>query len=441
MDVITKKLRWLKQNKPKDFAAAILQMSDEEIKAIVFDWNIFGRNKQLEPFGDWRYWVVLGGRSSGKSRTGSEWVIKRAKEGKGPIGLIGQTSSDVRDVMIEVLPSAIMQVCPPDFMPHYEPSKRRLTFPNGVVALAIGGDVPSQLRGPQFQTVWCDELPKFQSPSATLEQVKYSLRIGDSRALFTTTPTPDQTIKDFWLDWKKDPEGDVRLVVIPTHENAANVDKKFLKDIDKNKGSVIYRQEVLGEIIWDSDLAYFKTEDIETHRVKVEEQPEEYSRIIVAVDPAITAGKKSDLTGIVVAALGYDDEVYILADRTMKGSPKQWATMVGELYNHYSADAIIAEKNQGGDMVTTTIHSYEANLPVKLVTATRGKLIRAEPISLLFSQGRIHMVGHFVSLEQQMTSYDGSQKKSPDNYDAFIWACTELMLNKKNTITSTEFIL
>lgn len=419
-----------------------LHLSPEEQESIIYDWEIWARDKQLPPEGDWRYWVVLGGRSSGKSRTGSEWIIQRAKEGKGPIGLIGQTSGDVRDVMIEALPSAIMQVCHPDFMPEYEPSKRRLTFPNGVIAIAIGGDqAKTQLRGPQFQSIWCDELPKFVDPSETLDQIKYSLRIGDSRALFTTTPTSHEVIKNFWKEWQKDKEGDIRLVVMPTQDNAANVDKKFLKDIEKNKGSVIYRQEVLGEIIFDSDYAYFRQAEIDEYRIDKDEQPEEYKRIIVAVDPAVTSGKNSDSTGIIVAALGYDDEVYILEDKTMKGTPQQWATMVGELFNHYQADSIIAEKNQGGDMVMTTIQTYGGNLPVKLVTATRGKLIRAEPVSLVFSQGKIHMVGHFPVLESQMTSYDGSQKKSPDNYDAFIWACTELMLGQKRHVSSSEFIL
>ncbi|MFA7598840.1 MAG: terminase family protein [Candidatus Cloacimonas sp.] len=442
MDEVTKRLRWMRENKPKDFAKALMQLPQNELQSILYDWNIWGRDKQLAPEGDWRYWVVLGGRSSGKSRTGSEWIIQRAREGKGPIGLIGQTSADVRDVMIEILPSSIIQVSPPDFKPVYEPSKRRLVWPNGTFAIAIGGDnAETQLRGPQFQTVWCDELPKFIDPSSTLEQIKYSLRIGDSRALFSTTPTPHEVIKNFWKEWKKNPDGDVRLVVMPTQDNAANVDKKFLEDIEKSKGSIMYRQEVLGEIIWDSDYAYFKQEDIEKYRINPDDQPEEYKRIIVAVDPAVTSGKNSDLTGIIVAALGYDNEMYVLADRTMKGTPEQWASTVGELFRFYNADSVIAERNQGGDMVESTIRSFGGNLPVKLVTATRGKLIRAEPISLLFSQGRIHMVGHFPDLEQQMTSYDGSQKKSPDNYDAFVWAGHELMLGKQNKVTSTEILL
>lgn len=147
------------------------------------------------------------------------------------------------------------------------------------------------------------------------------------------------------------------------------------------------------------------------------------------------------MTGKVVGALGYDEEMYVLADHTMKGTPDQWARKVGELYTHYGADCVVAEKNQGGDMVMSTLQSYVKNLPVKLVSATRGKLIRAEPVSLLFAQGKIHLVGHFSTLEQQMTSYDGSQKKSPDNYDAFIWLGTELMLGKQSSASSTEFLM
>ena len=153
VDSVTKKLRWLYQNRPKDFASAIMQMSDDEVHSILYDWNIFGRDKQIAPEGKWRFWVVLGGRSSGKSRTGAEWIIQRAREGKGPIALIGKTTADVRDVMIEIGPSSIMQICPPEFKPLYEPSKRRLTFPNGVVCTTFSGDEPGQLRGPQHQTV------------------------------------------------------------------------------------------------------------------------------------------------------------------------------------------------------------------------------------------------------------------------------------------------
>jgi predicted phage terminase large subunit-like protein len=198
------------------------------------------------------------------------------------------------------------------------------------------------------------------------------------------------------------------------------------------------RQELYGEIIWESENAFFKSEDIDKY--KVESHPH-LKRIVVAVDPAVSANKNSDETGIIVGGIDDDNHAYVLADKTMKGTPQQWATMVADLYRNYQADVIVAEKNQGGDMVMSTIQSYGGNLPVKLVTATRGKMLRAEPISLLFEQGKIHMVGNFSKLEQQMVEYDGTQKKSPDRLDAFVWCMTELMLGKRSVVQSFEFFL
>lgn len=373
------------------------------------------------------------------TRTAAEWVIQRAREGKGPIALIGKNSSDVRDTMVELYPSSIIQISPPDFKPLYEPSKRRVTWPNGVVATTFSGDEWDQLRGPQHRTVWCDELPKFSDPDALFEQMDLGLRIGDDAAgIISTTPLPTKLIKSLYAE-AKDPNGDVVLTTGSTMDNAANLGKKTVERyIKKYRGTRLERQELFGEILWESETAYFKQEDIDRYRV--DEHPE-LRRIIVAVDPAVTAGEKSDSTGIIVAGVDYNDHIYIIADKTLKGTPQQWASKVGELYNYYQADCVIAEKNQGGDMVSTTIQSFGGNIPVKLVTATRGKTVRAEAPSLLFEQGKIHLVGRFPELEQQMVVYDGSQKKSPDNYDAFIWACTELMTGQRNVVKSTQFYL
>jgi len=340
--------------------------------------------------------------------------------------------------MIGVGPSSIMNQCEPDFMPEWNKSHNTLTFPNGCVAIGISGDSPESARGLSSSTVWLDELAKYSDPEETFAQLDLGLRGTNAQCLTTTTPLPRKIIKDLYTRAKEnDPL--YRIVTGSTYENKANLDDNYIKSIQNLYANTSReKQEIFGEIIWSSDLAMFKVEDIDKYRV---EHHPDFKRIIVAVDPAVTSKTNSDNTGIIVAALGVDDEVYILKDKTMKGTPAQWSTMVGELYDFYQADAIVAEKNQGGDMVTTTIQTYRNTLPVKLVTATRGKLVRSEPVSLAFEQGKIHLVGDFPDLEQQMVEFDGTQRYSPDNLDAFVWAVSDLMLGKTNKITSSEFLL
>lgn len=270
------------------------------------------------------------------------------------------------------------------------------------------------------------------------------LRIGnDAACIITTTPTAAKVIKDLYSEWQEDPEGEIRITSGSTLDNAANLGESFIKSVKKRYANTrLERQEIFGEICFESENAYFTSDDIEKYRIQPKGQPVEYKRIIVAVDPAITNHEKSDEHGIIVGAIGEDDEGYILHDATMKGTPAQWASKVAELFEHYNADIIVAEQNQGGLMVQHTIHSHQSNLPVKLVTATRGKIIRLEPIGLLFEQGKIHLVGNFPQLEQQMVEYDGSQKYSPNNLDAFVWCMTEGFINKRRiTPRSYDFLI
>lgn len=442
LDSVTKKLRDIREKNPKLFADMLLQLSEEEQLKLLYDWNLWGRDKQLEPEGKWRFWIASGGRSAGKTRCGAEWIIQRARAGLGPIALIGKTSADVRDVMIEAGPSSILQVCPPDFKATYEPSKRRLTFENGVFCTTFSGDEPEQLRGPQHQTIWIDELPKMDNPQEVIDQANFGLRIGDSRCLITTTPTPHQVMKNFYKQWEQDPEGKTRYVIMPTKDNAANVDPEFIKDLDeKYKGTRLYRQEVLGEIIWESEDALFNSELLDEHRVS--DYPELQS-IAIAVDVATTSKKTSDNTGIVVAGLGMNEHGYVLSDKTMKGTPSQWAERVVNLYDYYSQIApthIVIETNQGGDLIKHTLNQIRFNLPIKEVRANKSKISRMEPVSLLAEQGRIHIVGNLPDLEDQLVSYDG-KGSSPDRYDAMCYAITSLMVNpRRNRVISTEFYL
>ena len=443
MDKITKQLRTLRERSPKQFAEMILKLPPEEQVEILWDWRLWARDKQIPPEGDWRYWTILAGRGFGKTFLASNVINERATKSKCIIAVCGQHGKDLKRVIFDIGPSSIIQTANPTLQSflreNYNKQDAMITYPNGSVVIGVSGDSPDSARGINSDLCVLDELAKYKDPEETFTQLELGLRGADARMITITTPRPIQIIKDLYNNAVKEQDPLYRVTLGSTFENKDNLDPKFLEAVKKRyQGTRIERQEIFGEILWESESALFSPEDIEAYRV--EDHPE-LKRIVVAVDPAITAGEKSDSTGIIVAGLGYDGDAYILKNATMKGTPQQWATKVAELYRFYNADVCVAEKNQGGDMVKTTIQSFGGNIPVKLVTATRGKLVRAEPISLLFEQGRIHMVGNFPTLEQQMVEYDGSQKKSPDDYDSFIWACTELMLGERNIVKSSQFYL
>jgi phage terminase large subunit-like protein len=433
----------MRENKPKEFANAILTMGNEEALDIIYDYNIFARKSQLPPEGDWRYWTILAGRGYGKTYLASNLVNIRAMKSKCIIAVCGQHGKDLKRVIFDIGPSSIIQTAHPklrEFLKeHYNKQDAMITYPNGSVVIGVSGDSPDSARGINSDLCVLDEIAKYKDPEETFIQLELGLRGHNAQMVTITTPRPIKIIKDLYNSAVIDKDPLYRITLGSTFENSANLDAKFMEAVKKRyAGTRIERQEIFGEILWESESALFSPADIEKYRV---ETHPELKRIIVAVDPAITAGEKSDSTGIIVAGVDFEGEIYILADRTMKGTPQQWASLVGETYSLYNADAVIAEKNQGGDMVQTTIQSFGGNIPVKLVTATRGKIIRAEGPSLYFEQGKIHMVGNFPDLEQQMVEYDGSQRKSPDNYDAFIWACTELMLGKQSHVTSIDFLM
>jgi len=410
----------------------IEQASDKEIEAILREWSLWARTDQIAPAGDWFTWLLRGGRGSGKTRSGSEFVIERAKAGCRRIALIGQTKGDVRDTMIEVGDSAILNCSPPDFRPEYEPSKRRLTFPNGCIAIAYSGDEPDQLRGPQHDTAWADELAKFKYPQETWDNLELGLRLGDDpRVCVTTTPRPIPIIKKLLADAMT---VDVRC---STYDNAANLADTFIQRIlDKYEGTRLGRQELHGELLDDNPNALWNRDAIETLRVR---KHPDLTRVVVGVDPEATATENSAETGIVVAGTAMVGDVlhgYILDDLSIRSSPGGWASAAITGYHKHRADRIIGEVNNGGDMVGFTIKTVDAKVPFKAVHASRGKLTRAEPVSALYEQGRIHHVGSFPDLEDQLCEWVPGDK-SPDRLDALVWAITELMLEP----TGKEFMV
>lgn len=399
--------------------------SDDELLALEADWRFWARPDQIAPEGDWSKWLILAGRGWGKTRTGAEFIIEEIRSGRASrVALVGRTAADVRDVMIEG-ESGILACSPEDFKPIYEPSKRRLTWPNGAIATAYSGDEPNLLRGPQHDLAWADEAAAWRYTEAW-DNLIFGLRLGKHpRVIITTTPKPTPLIKDLVSDPK------VFITKGKTQDNAANLADSFIAEIErKYAGTRLGRQEMDGELLDDVKGALWTRKRLDELRV-ASDLPD-FVRIVVAIDPATTSEEGSDETGIVVAALGTDGHAYVLDDLSLKDSPGNWAKAAVGGYSKHRADLIVGEANNGGDMVELTVRTVDKKVPFKKVHASRGKLTRAEPIAALYEQGKVHHVGFFAELEDQMCTWVPG-KKSPDRMDALVWALTELMLGEKET--------
>jgi phage terminase large subunit-like protein len=401
----------------------LAELSEDEALALLYDWPFWAREKQLAPDWNWHVWLILAGRGFGKTRTGAEMVRHWAESGVRYIGLLGATASDVRDVMIEG-ESGIMAISPPWFMPNYEPSKRRLTWPNGAIAITRSADEPNRLRGPQYEKGWCDELAAWRYPESW-DQFLFGLRLGDNpQVVVTTTPRPTKLIRSLVKD---------RLTALTagnTFENAANIAPSFLTDLKrKYEGTRLGRQELEAIILDDTPGALWTMKTIDDLRVT---QHPDLKRIVVAIDPSTTSDEDSAEAGIIVAGVGVNGHGYVLDDFSLRDTPAKWALEAITAYHKFEADRIIGEANNGGDMIEQVLKSVldkgERLPPYTKVHASRGKLTRAEPVSALYEQGLIHHVGSFAELEDQMTTYVPGEK-SPDRMDALVWAFTELMVD------------
>jgi len=412
----------------KEQALAELATTDTEQTALAYDWAFWARPKQLPPSGDWRVWLIRSGRGFGKTRTGAEWVRYRAEHGPYyPIALVGQTKADVRDTMVELGESSILKVSPPWFRPHFEASKRRLTWPNGMTATIFSGDEPDQLRGPQHGSAWVDEFAKFRYPKDTWDNLMLGLRLGaDPRALVTSTPRPIPIIKQLIADpYTVDVTGS-------TYDNAANLSPVFLDEVRRQyEGTRLGKQELYGEILEDNPGALWQRATLEACRVKV---APELTRIVVAIDPAATSGKDSDETGIVVCGKGSDGHGYVLDDLSLRATPDGWARAAIKAYHAFKADRIVVETNQGGEMVSHTLRTIEPTLPITQIHASRGKQVRAEPVAALFEQGKCHMVGNLPDLEEQLCSWTIGDA-SPDRLDSMVYCLTDLL------VTNTSWLM
>jgi phage terminase large subunit-like protein len=419
-------------------------LADIDPEGLLYDWKFWGRPNQIAPPGDWLTWLILAGRGFGKTRAGSEWIramvcgdtpLARGKASR--IALIGETAADCRDVMVRG-ESGILSVHHPDWRPVYEPSKRSITWPNGAVALLFNATEPDQLRGPQHDLAWCDELAKWRYAQETWDMLQFGLRLGDDpRQLVTTTPRPIPVLRMLLKD--------ERTVTTKgsTYENQANLAKAFVETVIKRyEGTRLGRQELNAEVLDDIPGSLWTRDGLDRYRHDKAKKLPDMQRIVVAIDPAATSSEtaKSDTTaetGIVVCGLGVDNRGYVLDDLSCRESPNGWARRAISGYDLWKADAIVVERNQGGDMVANTIKSVRNEVSIIEVHASRGKVTRAEPVSAMYEQGRVSHVGTFATLEDQMVLFTTTGivgDTTADRVDALVWAFTELFPSMVNNI-------
>lgn len=429
---------------PQERQQFLASLSEDEAAHIEGDWRWWARRNQMAPPGDWSIWLILAGRGFGKTRAGAEWVREQMC-GKTPLdrgrcrhmALVAETAADARKVMVgdgfgDTDGSGILQVHPKEFRPTYNPSLKRVTWPNGAIASLYNATEPDELRGPQHDGSWCDELTKWRYAQETWDNLTFGLRIGDPRTCITTTPRPIKLLKEILA------EPSTVLSQGSTYENAANLSPKFIATVLRRyEGTRLGRQELLAEILEDVEGALWSRGQIEKLRVKPADVPR-LTRIVVAIDPAASSGEDADETGIVCAGLGENGHGYVLDDVSGLYKPNDWAMEAVAVYRRRNADRIIGEQNNGGEMVENTVRIIDANVPYRGVHASRGKLTRAEPVSALYEQDRVHHVGAFPLLEDQMSAFtiDFDRKEagySPDRMDALVWALTELMVGENDT--------
>ena len=417
-------------------------LSLKELQALSCDWKLSARGEQRPPIGKWFTWLILGGRGAGKTRAGAEWVHDASSSGLlmdrvfgkkliyGRIALVAETLSDAREVMVDGQ-SGILNIARRN-RPVYESSRRRLIWPNGAIAQIFSSEDPESLRGPQFDLAWCDELCKWKYAQETWDMLQFGLRLGTHpRQLITTTPRPIELLKQIMDD---------PLTVITkmrTDDNKAHLASSFLHNVNARYANTrLGRQELDGEVIADLEDALWQRELLD--EIRISQQPK-LERIVVAIDPPVSAKAKNSCCGIVVAGRDDKGNGIILKDGSIDGaSPSKWAARAVELYHLYNADMVVAEGNQGGDMVRSVLQASDATLPIQIVHATRGKWLRAEPIAALYEQNRIAHFGTFKKLEDQMCNFSnsgGSSAISPDRLDALVWALTALMLDQSGAPT------
>ena len=402
--------------------AKLPNLSSSLIAARRVRWtHQLARQNQLPPDNnDWSTFVALAGRGFGKTRLAAEWLAWNAlRNDNTRWAIVAPTFGDVRDTCAEGVSGVVTILKEYGVLKDYNRSMGEIVLTNKSRIKLFSGSEPDRLRGPQFHGGWFDELAAFQYPE-TFDQYKFALRLGEHpQTVITTTPRPTKQIKDLLG------RDDTMVVRGSTFDNAANLSASALAELRmKYEGTRLGRQELYGEVIDEIDGALWTRTMLDEARVN---NHPPLARIVVAIDPAVTNNSDSDETGIVVAGVSGDGHYYVLEDCTIKASPDAWARQAVNAYHKHGADRIVGETNNGGDMIELLLRQVDPAVSFRKVTATRGKLVRAEPIAALSEQNRLHLVGNFPQLEDQLTNYTPTGSTSPDRMDAMVWAITDLM--------------
>lgn len=409
-----------------------LQKPSEIARKQYIDWVKKARPKQITPRGDWNTWLILAGRGWGKTRTGAQDVVHYATTNPNVrCAVVAPTFGDLRRVCFEG-DSGILSIIPEECYykqarsKGYNKSAVEIHFYNGSIIQGYAAIEPDRFRGPQYHRAWCDEVAAWRYPDS-YDQLQFGMRLGRKpQTVITTTPRPNDLIKGLM---KKE---DTLITKGNTFENEDNLAPSALKAFkERYEGTRLGRQELYAEILDDFEGALWTYKNIEQNRAR---QLPEMQKIVVGVDPAVTNNINSDETGIVVAGKGVDEKYYIIDDVSGKMTADNWARVAINAYHKYQANIIVAETNNGGDLVERLIRSIENTVKYKSVSATRGKLVRAEPISALYEQNKVSHCGVFKQLEDQMCSYTGDRHKSPDRLDAMVWAMTNLISSSGQAI-------
>ena len=427
---------FLSSLKPEEIDAFLADLSPNAMMALPWLFEHWAHPHQMPPEGDtWKTWVILGGRGAGKTRAGAEWVRTMVEGGRpgmpgeaSRVALVAETYDQARDVMI-FGESGILASSPPDRKPDWVATKRQLIWPNGAMAQTFSASDPEALRGPQFDAAWVDELAKWRKGRETWDMLQFALRLGDQpRQVVTTTPKDSALLREVMEDERTE------VTSAPTRANEAYLAPGFLDFVEgKYGGTRLGRQELDGELLGSDDGALWTLETLDGSRV---EAAPSLDRIVVAVDPPVTSGAGADECGIVVVGAELqgppqDWRAYVLHDGSFRATPGGWAARAVNLYRKWGADRIVAEVNQGGEMVKRTIQTTDPLAAFRGVHATRGKVARAEPVAALYEQGRVFHVGAFRELEDQMCAMrvgGYAESGSPDRVDALVWALTDLMI-------------
>jgi|SRR5579859_141695 len=425
----------------------IQSLTDAEAEALLYSWRFHARPAQILPGtegaaiaeADWVFWLLLAGRGFGKTRTGAETVREWAEDPNERILMIAPTADDVRSVMIEG-PSGLLSCYPPGAKPEFNSSRHLIQFPSGAVGITRSADEPERLRGPQFTKFWADELCAWNYPQEAWDQIMFGFRLKSAKlqGIITTTPKPLPVLKGIIAD-----ESTV-ITRGSSYDNRDNLSETYYRKVIRPyEGTRLGRQEINAELLEDIQGALWTRGMIEATRRPVNDiRQDQMVRLVVAIDPAVSTTDESDETGIIVAALAKSGHVAVLADLTCRESPASWAKIAIAAYKNWGADRIIGEVNNGGDLVERNIRSAEGGEQVafRAVRASRGKMVRAEPVAARYERGLVHHLGSFEKLEDQMCSYvPGMTKKSPDRMDALVWAIHDLVLDEEQSEIRFQF--